>query len=319
MSSPELDPVGVKAVETGLNIGLFHRMTGTPEQPSTLASDCGVSERGLRPLLYLLGSIGLLQEDKDGLFSLHPETEHFLSETWAGQEEKVTVPEEWRNLEQAVRTGRCVRPPIEGEEDGGNFFSGVVETLFGLHSKIAWALEANLPGSINRVLDLGAGSAVWSLGIAAQRNDVSVVAVDLEKVLEKTTRKFVERYDATDRYEFRSGSYHAVPVEEEHYDLIYLGHIIHSEGWEASCSLIQRCRKALRSGGLLAIAEWVGSKPRSADYHANLFHLNMLMFTENGLVFDAQEMEELCREAKYEHLRWVKGPGKYPVLLAQKP
>ena len=318
MTPPNLDPVGGKAVETGLSVGLFERLTKGPAKPDVLATDCGVSERGLRPLLYLLGSLGLLQESEDRVFSLHPGTEHFLKEEWPSQREALTTPEDWRNLEQAVLTGRCVRPPIEGEEDGGNFFSGVVETLFGLHSKIAWALEAKLPGGIHRVLDLGAGSAVWSLGIAAQRNDVSVVAVDLEKVLEETTRKFVERHDATEKYEFRTGSYHTVPLEEEQYDLVYLGHVIHSEGWEASHNLLRRCRQALRPGGLLAIAEWVGSKPRSADYHANLFHLNMLMFTENGLVFDAEEMEQLCREAKYEDLQWVKGPGKYPVLLAEK-
>ena len=212
-----------------------------------------------------------------------------------------------------------MRAAIEGKSDAGNFFSGIVETLYRLHSGLARHLAGKLPPDIEKVLDLGAGSAVWSLGLATQREGVKVVAVDHAKVLDEVTLDFVKRCSLQERYELRPGSYHEVELEESFYDLIYLGHVIHSEGWEASRKLMKRCFRTLRPGGLLAIAEWVGSEPRELDYHANLFDLNMLMFTEHGLVFTAGEMEQLGGEAGFSDFEWVKGPGQYPVLLTRKP
>ncbi|HIB65135.1 MAG TPA: methyltransferase domain-containing protein [Phycisphaerales bacterium] len=310
-----LDPVGCKAFEVALAIDLFQELDKAPGTIVELAQRCRVSTRGLRPLLFLLASVGCVKEQAD-TFHPSPELNRFLSERWPDQKSQAPQAGDWENLEKAVRTGRCVRPPIEGAQDGGEFFSGVVETLFGLHFGLAKSLAHALPSHPLKVLDLGAGSAVWSLGLAVQRDDIEVVAVDHQRVLESVTRKFVAKNQMEERYVLRPGDYHEVELEREHYDVIYLGHVIHSEGWEASTSLLKRCKEALAPQGTVVIAEWVGSTPRADDYHANLFDLNMLMFTEHGLVFDVSEMEELASRAGFGRLRWVKGAGKYPVLFA---
>lgn len=311
-----LDSVGCRALEVGINIGLFEAAKNTPGTIEDLAKLCNVSPRGLRPLLFLLASTGAIVEQGD-VYSTDSQLDGFLRDQWPSLEARSVPAKDWENLEKAVRTGNCVRTPIEGDEDAGQFFSGVVETLFGLHFSLAKSIAPELPDGPLEVLDLGAGSAVWSLGLAVQREQINVVAVDLEKVLDEVTSTFIERHGVSESYELRSGNYHNVELEQERYDVVYLGHIVHSEGWRNSIKLLERCRKTLKRDGTLVISEWVGSSPRGLDYHANLFDLNMLMFTEHGLVFDAAELEELSRLGGFNSLRWVKGSGKYPVLFAQ--
>lgn len=312
-----LDAVGGRCLQAADAIGLLDRLSCGKADPATLSAELEVSERGLRPLLYLLASVNVLCQEQDA-YSLSSAGREFLSSRWPSLKHSVPSVAYWERLELAVRSGSCVRPAIEGESDGGSFFSGIVDTLFRLHSPLAQAVADELPLGLGKVLDLGAGSAVWSLAYVRKNPESQAVAVDHQKVLEEVTRRFLEDHQTAKQYELRPGSYHTVDLESEHYDLIYLGHVIHSEGWEASRSLLARCLGALKPGGRLVVAEWVGSEPRSLDYHANLFDLNMLMFTEHGLVFTASEMEQLCRQAGFEVERWVKGPGQYPVLLARK-
>ncbi|MFA5506980.1 MAG: methyltransferase [Vulcanimicrobiota bacterium] len=310
-----IDPVGKRAIEVALEFGVIDALRESSGRVDGLAQRCGVSVRGLKPLLALLASLGLLWENH-GEFSWSEEGEQFWRE-WSQTRLQIPDAPDWQGLDQAVRTGAPARPPIEGEEDGGDFFSGVVSTLFDLHLPVARSFAAQLP-PLRRVLDLGAGSGVWSLAVARERPEVRVTAVDRRRVLEETTRPFLKKHGVLEQYELRAGSYHTVELEEGGYDLVYLGHVIHSEGWEASRSLLARARAALRPGGLLAVAEWIASEPRSADYHACLFDLNMLMFTRHGLVFTAREMERLVLEAGFQDPAWV-GSGKYPVLRAEAP
>lgn len=306
-----LDPVAGRAVEVALELGLFSCEPGTLEQ---LAHRLEVAPRGLRPLLFLLASLELIEQDQD-LFRVAQSTPAYLAEVWP--EVEFYRDQNWKELDRAVRTGKCVRPAIEGQADGGEFFTGVVDILFGLHSPVARHLVNHLP-SARRVLDLGAGSAVWSLALAKTDPQVRVVAVDHQRVLDEVTSRFLQEHGVESQYELRAGSYHEVELEPEGYDLIYLGHVVHSEGWQASTSLLRRCCQALATDGVLVIAEMVGATPRSGDYQSNLFDLNMLMFTEAGLVFDRQELEQLAGDGGFSQLRWVEGVGQYPVLLARK-
>ena len=308
----KLSPVCRFAGRVALELGAFRGLESGALDVNELAATLQVAPRGLLPLLYTLTSVGLLEEKPDRRFELAPGAASFLCEG------PPVAPPGWERLAEAVRTGRNVYPAIEGEDDDGQFFVPVVDTLFALHAPAARLVAEALPDTARRALDLGAGSAVWSLGLS-RLPELEVVAVDRARVLERVTARFVAEHGRGAKYELRAGSYREMEFEEAAYDVVYLGHVLHSEGRAVSELLLENARRALRPGGFVVVAEMVGSDPRSLDLTSNLFELNMLMYTEDGCVFSRLELEEMATRAGLTGLRWVSGGGQYPVLLASRP
>ena len=311
----DLDPISGRALEVAQQVGLLARLQESPGEIEELATDCECAPRGMAALLFLLASSGHLQME-GSRFGLASGLLEYLNGSYREEWALFPVIPEYEQMLTAVRTGRPVRTAVESSQDEGEFFSGMTPALFDLHWPDAESLARHIAPGVRNVLDLGAGSAVWSLPLAKARSEVRVVAVDRTKVLEAVTRDFVERQDVTAQYEFRSGDYHEVELEAGKYDLVLLGHLLHADGWEGSRRLLRRAKQSLAPGGYLAVAEILASEPRGQDYAANIFHLNMLMLTEEGVAFSRAELEGLAEEVGFRDLEWVQGPGDYPVLLA---
>ena len=311
----ELDPISGRALEVAQQVGLIGRLETSPATLEELAVDCDCSSRGIEALLYLLASAGFLKLEDDR-FALASGLLEYLRESYPEEWALFPVIPEYEEMLNAVRTGRPIRAAVEGSQDEGEFFSAMTPALFDLHWPDADFLSKRIDPKVLTVLDLGAGSAVWSLPLAKSRSEVRVVAVDRAKVLESVTRDFVDGHGVLEQYEFRSGDYHEVELEQARYDLVLLGHLLHADGWEGSRRLLQRAKAALALGGYLAVAEILASDPRDQDYAANVFHLNMLMLTEEGVAFSRAELEGLAKEAGFRDLEWIQGPGDYPVLLS---
>lgn len=314
----DLDPISGRAIQVALDIGLLEPLLSGPKTRAELAVVTGCAERGLRPLLYLLASFGILEIVGEQEYALAKDALRYIGYEWPAAWAAFPEIPEYAELERAVRTGRPIRSPVESSGDQGEFYAGVTPTLFDLHWPDAEYLADQIPVRTSKVLDLGAGSAVWSIALATNRPTVQVVAVDRARVLSDVTTGFLQAGGVFGNYELRPGDYHNVRLESSYYHLVYLGHLLHADGWDASRKLLDRSFKALAPGGQVAIAEVLGAEPRSDDYAANVFDLNMLMLTENGLVFTAAELEELVATSGFVEWEWIQGPGDYPVLLASK-
>jgi ubiquinone/menaquinone biosynthesis C-methylase UbiE len=88
------------------------------------------------------------------------------------------------------------------------------------------------------VLDVGAGSAVWSLALARQNPKTRVTVIDLPGVVDTVTRRFVAREGLTDRFTFWPGDLQQVAFGESAFDIFVLGHICHGEGNERTRELL---------------------------------------------------------------------------------
>lgn len=313
----DLDPISGRALEVAHQVGLISHLESLPATLEELAVRCDCSTRGLDALVNLLASAGFLKLEADR-FELAPGLLEYLRESYPADWALFPVIPEYEEMLSAVRSGRPIRAAVEGTQDGGEFFSAMTPALFDLHWPDADFLAKRIDPKVRRVLDLGAGSAVWSLPLAKSRSEVRVVAVDRAKVLESVTRDFVDGHGVLAQYEFRTGDYHEVELESGSYDLVLLGHLLHADGWEGSRRLLRRAKAALAPDGYLAVAEILASDPRDQDYGANIFHLNMLMLTEEGVAFSRTELEGLAKEAGFRDLEWIQGPGDYPVLVLRQ-
>lgn len=305
------------AVFSAIEVGIFPAVAAGHDTVAKLASHCKCEERGLRPLIYTLTGLGLLEQQgdqfqlaDDSRMFLLPESPAYLGGLLAHQTKMIGA---WGQMPEAIRQGKPPGRVVEGDQDDGAFFASFVDSLFNLNWPAAQAVARALPAA-RSAIDIGCGSAVWSLALAGAQKEVKVVAVDRQLVLDSVARVFAERHGCSDRYEYRPGNFRDVDLGKS--DVAFLGHILHSEGEAASRTLLKRIHDGLNPGGVLVIAEMVASEPRGADVFSNLFDLNMLMWTEEGTVFTRTQLEEMCKEAGFVRFEWLAVPNPQPVLLA---
>jgi SAM-dependent methyltransferase len=305
------------AVYSAIELGVFAAIAAGHDTVERLASACNSQPRGMQPLVHTLVSLGLLEwkEERLGLAAdtqlfLVPGSPAYLGGVIAHQTREIGA---WAKLPETIAKGKPQGTVVEGDQDDGAFFAGFVDSLFNLNWPAAQAVARALPPA-QTAIDIGCGSAVWSLALAQAQPELQVVGVDRKLVLETVAAVFAERLGCASRYQYRAGNFRDVDLGKS--DVAFLGHILHSEGEAASRTLLRRIHEALNPGGVLVVAEMVASEPRGEDVFSNLFDLNMLMWTEDGTVFTRSQLEEMGREAGFVRFEWVQVPGPYPVLLA---
>lgn len=278
-------------------------------------------------VLNALAALDLLAKQQAGRYSLTPESAEFLV---SGKPSfhgafflLISEPmfSEWSKLCSIVRSGRPAHR-IDEERSGSKFFAQFVEHIFPIHVSAARHLaqtlriaELTAPCS---VLDLAAGSGVWSIAMAKESPHVAVTAIDWPGIV-PITRRVSEREGVGARYRFVAGDLHAVDFGSGH-AVATLGHILHSEGEQRSRRLLAKTFAALAPGGTIAIAEILADSARRGPLPALLFAVNMLVNSECGDTFTLEEITDWLCSAGFEQVRTVAAPGLAPkLILATKP
>ena len=179
------------------------------------------------------------------------------------------------------------------------------------HLKVAMAKEQV------RVIDLAAGSGIWGIAVAQKSPQVRVTAVDWAGMI-PTTKRITQKFGARDRFDFIEGDLSEANFGGG-YDVATLGHILHSEGEQRSRQLLKKTFRALKSGGTIAIAEWLVNDDRTKPLPSLMFSVQMLVNTEKGDTFSFNEIKKWLEDAGFKKVRKLEAPGPSPLILATKP
>ena len=314
-------------IETAIRYRVFDLLDKGAKTLDDLRAETDTSVRGLRTVLNALAGLDLLSKDAAGRYALTDESSTFLvhgKPTFHGAFFLLTsepMLTSWGKLYEIVRSGRATRH-INSEQDGVGFFLRFVEDIFPIHyagaQALAEALAVSKTATPLSVLDLAAGSGVWSVALAQQSPRINVTAVDWPGVI-AITKKVTAQHGLSDRYTFVAGDLHDVDFGQGH-AIATLGHILHSEGEERSRWLLKKTFKALAPGGTIAIAEILVDAERRTAVPALIFAVNMLVNSDLGDTFTFDEISSWLREAGFEQVRTIEAPGLAPLLiLATKP
>lgn len=313
-------------LEAAIRHRVFDVLDGGAKTIAEIAHETGASERGLAAIMNALVGLEFLAKSHDGRYSLTPESEAFLVSTKPsfmggiikhGSEQLIP---KWMHLNEVVATGHPAAA-VNQQGEGADFFQQFVNDIFPLSYPAAQALarylDCNVEGRLIRVLDLAAGSGVWGIAQAQCSDGVHVTAVDWSGVL-PVTRATVGKFRLSERFTFVEGDLEHADFGADH-DVAILGHILHSEGRERSRALLSKTFKALRSGGTIAIAEFLVNAERTGPLGGLLFAVNMLVNTETGDTYSFEEISEWLAEAGFVNPRTLEAPGPSPLILATKP
>ncbi len=312
-------------LEAAIHHRVFDVLDNSPMILDELTRATGASRRGLAAIVNMLTGFDFLHKDSDSRYSLTPESAAFLVSTKPSfqggiiRHTSTQLLPNWLHLNQVVATGRPAMA-VNEEQAGGEFFKEFVNDLFPMNYPIARQLadHLNLGASSDpvSVLDLAAGSGVWSVALAQSGPNVRVTAVDWPEVI-PVTRGSVTRLGLANQYSFTEGDLLHADFGAGH-NVATLGHILHSEGIARSKALLQKTLHALAPGGTIAIAEFLVNPDRTGPAQGLIFAVNMLVNTDDGDTFSFEEISEWLLEAGFTNPRKLEVRGPSPLILATK-
>lgn len=317
-----------RSLIAAIELDLFDVVARQPCTAEQVAQTIGASAKGTRRLLDVLVAMDYLIK-REQQYELRPEFRelpllakgqfrgyiHLVRDSW----------EIWAHLPEAVKTGESVVESENGDVTE-EIFRRTAESLFLLHYKCARAVATELRPRLGnrfcRILDLGAGSAVWSIPFAQSTPNVRVTAIDLPGVL-PVTKSITRRLGVDSRYEYIAGDLAAIDLEPNTYDVVILGHVLHVVGEDVSRSLLRKVFDALRASGLLLVCESSPSEDRSGPLFDLLFSLSLLLCTTDGQAFTVGEYRDWLMAAGFSSIETglksssslilaVKGGGNAP-------
>jgi ubiquinone/menaquinone biosynthesis C-methylase UbiE len=313
-----------QALVASVELDVFTHIADGKRTAKEVAHTTGATERGTEHLLDALVAIGYLNK-KGNRYGLEPIAEKFLVRGRDGYvggfvyETKLTWPG-WAQLTDVIRSGKPVEA-ADTEKGGREFFPKLVEAIFPMSFGAARAAVATLPekrrGRIKKILDVAAGSGAWSLAFAQAIPGSRVTVLDYPEVT-RIAQQFAQKFGVSDRYNYLEGNLRETDFGRNRYDLVILGHIIHSEGERWGKKLIRKSYEALTENGLLLIAEIIPNDTRTGPALPLLFGLNMLLHTEQGDVFTMREYREWLKDVGFKKVTTIEAPSPSPLILASK-
>ena len=313
-------------LEAALHHRVFDVLQDAPKTVEQVSQLTGASVRGLRAIMNALVALQFLTKDAAQNYSLTAESSAFLVSTKPSflggllhQTTQQLLPQ-WMKLTEVVQTGKPAQS-VNQEEMGATFFERFVDALFPANYPAAQVLAKILNLAQTQqpisVLDMGTGSGVWGIALAQASPLVQVTAIDWAQVI-PITQQIAARHGVADRFQYVSGDYLDVNLGSGH-QVAILGQILHSEGANRSRHLLAKVFEALAPGGTIAIAEWLPDGDRRGPLNALIFAVNMLVLSDEGDTFSADEIGGWLLEVGFSNIQMVPVPAPFPLILATKP
>lgn len=272
--------------------GLLEALGETPQSAEALAGPLSLDAFACARVLDLLVVSGLAEHGDEG-YRLHPR--HATgNEPVLGITRAIAL---WRHLPQYLRDGSGMdftgRSP-----DREPAYAGAVDSLGRMFAPLARRLAQTgpqVPGD-GRVLDVGAGSGIWSLAMARHDPRVRVTALDRPKVL-SVFETAAARDGLRDRVAVHPGDYHEDTADLDRYDRALLANVLHLESEDDAAAMVTRFGRGLHDGGDLVIVDAIGGTSHRARLHTAAYALHLALRTGRGQVHPEPRLREWLASA----------------------
>ncbi len=310
---------GSRILLSAFELGVFTALEDEAKTAVELAGKLGTGVRATDRLLNALCALGLVQKG-DGHFSNTAAASQFLVE---GKERYMSgllhsshMWDTWSSLTATVKRsddekGRSL------EQRDPKWFKAFIEAM---HSRAAMSAppvvgQLDLTG-VSRVLDVGGGSAAFSIVFVKLREGITATVFDLPNVI-PLTREYIAKEGLDDKIDLVEGNY-------EHdefgggFDLVFFSAIIHANSPELNQELMHKSFRALNSGGRVVVNDFIMDEDRTSPVFGAFFALNMLVGTEKGDTYTESEIGDWMTKAGFNDIQRLEDLGPVASMVGRK-
>lgn len=298
---------------TAIELDVFAAVEGGATADD-VAQRLGLEPRATEMLLNALAAMELLSK-RDGRFSNQPVANELLSPN--ARQAMLHNAHRWHTWSTLTDRVRGTAPA----EVHRTLDSGRHESLLEMLNRRAGKRAPRLLNAIgaegvHRLLDIGGGSAAYSVAFAEANADLRADVFDLPEVIPIT-----KRYIAAAGFE---GRVRAVPGDlltdelGSGYDLILLFSLAHLLSEEQNRGLFERCHRALAPGGRVAIHDHILAADKTSPHAGALFALNMLVATPGGATYSFDEYAAWLRDAGFREVERKEIEGPTDVVIGRR-
>jgi SAM-dependent methyltransferase len=279
--------------------GLLEALAAGPKTVDEIAQACGMVPRPTELIIRALVSLELVLES-DHAYHLTSLAELLLAGSYRNLGD-----EYWAHLPTLLRTGEPLVRMDDAAQSEAHYQAqaAILGWMLGPAAQSAAELLVDSLPAEARILDLGAGSAVWSLTLASRLPEASVTAVDWPTVLE-VAAETARDLGLAGRLQTIAGDFHSVELPAGQFDLAIIANVAHLLTPEDNVTLLRKARTTLRPDGRAAVIDVFPGQPEG-DLNRTLYALGLALRTEHGRVYSRAEFEPILRQAGFGQPQFV--------------
>lgn len=313
-------PAQTAALNTALRLGIVDALEHGQKTATELAEQCSINLQGAEALLQILVSTGMVEQFED-YFALSQASRLTSRKLWA------IMFDQWTGLESALQ----LEPDHQDEPEYERQRLDQIrrDQFHIIHSQIQWAstgvalkaTEALGIGTERRslnILDLGCGSAIFSMAIAHRDPQATVQLVDDEGGLARA-RATVNSLEMDGRVQMSESSELVFPGNNDTFDLVVIADQIHIWPEELRQRLLATAIRTLKPGGEVAIIDIFPGQPQGRT-NCNLFELQLLTGTGNNTI-KLEQLKQQLESAGFVNIQYTDlpvAPHTHGLVLAAK-
>jgi (2Fe-2S) ferredoxin/precorrin-6B methylase 2 len=223
----------------------------------------------------------------------------------------------WSTMTECIRKGTSVvyKEQVQRKPEDTKAFIAAMES--GVRARAKVIVNAIGADKISRMLDVGGGSAGYSIAFARANNKLEAVVFDLPNVI-PLTKQYIEDADLVERIKTRAGDMRTDDLGSG-FDLVFISAICHMNSPEENKELLRKSFNALISRGRVVVQDFILDPDKTSPKTAVLFALNMLVGTRQGNTYSESEYYDWLSEAGFKDIRHISIPGPTGLIMGVRP
>ncbi len=305
-----------RALLTALELDVFTAV-GNGAAAAEVAKKISAHPRATEMLLNALVSMDLLVKQQ-GVYRDTPVTARYFAEdsmdnARPGLLHTAHIWHRWSTLTDCVRAGTAVSHQ-EMVARGQDWTEPFIAAMHRNASERApHVLRAVGTEGVERLLDVGGGSAAYSIAFAEANAKLHATVLDLPTVL-PIAQGHINAAGLAGRIDTRAGDLRRDALGQG-FTTILVFAICHMLSPQENQDLFRRCFDALDPKGRLVMQDFILEPDKTAPKQAALFALNMLVGTPAGSTYSYDEYSAWMQAAGFQNVRHLRLPGPSGLVV----